>query len=109
MERKQYTTTTATDTVGTDCSHVSHFDVWSLFFFFLVLCSMASVDKQLLGTETAHSMRCKGVKSIICGLSANDIRDSFISSGADNFLLKPMPCKAKELRETLLQIVVDTR
>ena len=69
--------------------------------------SMASVDKQLLGTETAQSMRCKGVKSIICGLSANDIRDSFLCSGADDFMLKPMPCKPNELREVLGTLIIN--
>ena len=66
---------------------------------------MASIEKSLLGTETAQAMRSKGVKSIICGLSANDIKDSFISSGADDFLLKPMPCKPDALREALLKIL----
>ena len=49
---------------------------------------MASVEKQLLGTETAQSMRMKGLKSKICGLSANDLRDAFINAGADDFILK---------------------
>ena len=31
---------------------------------------MASVDKQLLGTETVHALREKGITSKICGLSA---------------------------------------
>ena len=39
---------------------------------------MTSVDKQLLGTETAMVMRARGVTNIICGLSANDIRENFI-------------------------------
>ena len=52
---------------------------------------MASVDKQLLGTETAQAMRTKGVSGRICGLSANDLRDTFINSGANDFVLKPMP------------------
>ena len=65
---------------------------------------MASVDKQLLGTETAHVMRTKGVTSIICGLSANDLKDSFMSSGADDFLLKPLPCKPNELRAVLFHM-----
>lgn len=66
---------------------------------------MASVDKQLLGTETAQAMRSRGIKSTICGLSANDIRDSFLSSGANDFLLKPMPCKPDSLREVLSKIL----
>lgn len=66
---------------------------------------MASVDKQLLGTETAQAMRAKGVESIICGLSANDLRDAFINSGADDFILKPMPCKTDDLRQLLLKML----
>lgn len=66
---------------------------------------MASVDKQLLGTETAQSMRAMGVKSKICGLSANDLRDAFITSGADDFVLKPMPCKPLELKQLLQKIL----
>jgi len=66
---------------------------------------MASVDKQMLGTETAQAMRAQGVESIICGLSANDIKDAFANSGADHFFMKPMPCKADILKGTLLGIL----
>lgn len=66
---------------------------------------MASVDKQLLGTETARAMRTKGVKKKICGLSANDLRDSLINAGADDFILKPMPCKPADLKQVLLKIL----
>ena len=50
-------------------------------------------------------MRSRGVRSVICGLSANDIRDSFIRAGADHFILKPMPCKPDELRKVLGEIM----
>ncbi|CAB9528965.1 respiration control sensor protein ArcB [Seminavis robusta] len=66
---------------------------------------MASADKQLLGTETAHTMRSKGISSRICGLSANDLRDSFINSGADDFVMKPMPCKVDELKQLLVRVL----
>ncbi|CAB9526882.1 respiration control sensor protein ArcB [Seminavis robusta] len=69
---------------------------------------MASTEKQLLGTETVQAMRSKGVQSIICGLSANDIRNHFINAGADEFQLKPIPCKVDELR-TLLIRILETR
>jgi hypothetical protein len=62
----------------------------------LIFCSFhgrASVEKQLLGTETVYAMRSKGVKSIICGLSANDVEDQFLNSGANYFMYKPFPCK----------------
>ena len=48
-----------------------------------------SVERRLTGTETARAMRAKGVESIICGVSANDIEASFLSSGADIFRMKP--------------------
>jgi len=66
---------------------------------------MASIEKQLLGTETAQAMRAKGVNSIICGLSANDLEQHFLSSGAEAFMLKPFPCKKEELTWELLQIL----
>mmetsp|Transcript_31479 Transcript_31479/g.75953 ORF Transcript_31479/g.75953 Transcript_31479/m.75953 type:complete len:940 (-) Transcript_31479:221-3040(-) len=66
---------------------------------------MASTEKQMLGTETASAMRSRGITSIICGLSANDMRDSFISAGADGFILKPMPCKPQDLQKALLALL----
>ncbi len=54
---------------------------------------MTSVDKQLLGTETAHALRGKGFDGAICGLSANDMEYSFIKAGANAFMIKPFPCK----------------
>ena len=68
---------------------------------------MASVDKQLLGTETAIAMRSKGISSKICGLSANDLRDAFIKAGADDFLLKPMPCKINDLKQVLERVLFE--
>lgn len=38
---------------------------------------MASIEKQLLGTETAQALRSMGVTSTICGLSANNLKDAF--------------------------------
>jgi signal transduction histidine kinase len=66
---------------------------------------MASVEKQLLGTETARALRAKGVKSKICGLSANDIEESFLESGADAFIMKPLPCRKEALSRELLRIL----
>lgn len=70
---------------------------------------MASVDKQLLGTEAAQAMRTKGITSKICGLSANDLRDAFISAGANDFILKPMPCKVEELKNVLRRILLEQK
>ena len=65
---------------------------------------MASVEKKLLGTETVHAMRSKGVQSRICGLSANDVEEGFLSSGADMFMFKPFPCKTDELERELHRV-----
>eukprot|EP00549_Striatella_unipunctata_P004942 CAMPEP_0118686328 /NCGR_PEP_ID=MMETSP0800-20121206/7749_1 /TAXON_ID=210618 ORGANISM="Striatella unipunctata, Strain CCMP2910" /NCGR_SAMPLE_ID=MMETSP0800 /ASSEMBLY_ACC=CAM_ASM_000638 /LENGTH=265 /DNA_ID=CAMNT_0006583355 /DNA_START=234 /DNA_END=1031 /DNA_ORIENTATION=- len=65
---------------------------------------MASVQKQLLGSETVRAMRTKGIKSIICGLSANDCETIFYQAGADAFLFKPFPCEKETLRQELLRI-----
>jgi signal transduction histidine kinase/CheY-like chemotaxis protein len=66
---------------------------------------MASTEKQMLGTETIRALRAKGFKNKICGLSANDIEQSFISAGADCFVLKPFPCNRKTLVGVLDGIV----
>ena len=68
---------------------------------------MASTEKQLLGTETVRALRSKGVKSIICGLSANDVEDSFLHAGADAFMMKPIPCKKDELRNALAKLIAN--
>ena len=62
---------------------------------------MASVEKQLLGTETVQRMRARGVTARICGLSANDMQNAFLEAGANAFLLKPLPCKADSLLQAL--------
>jgi hypothetical protein len=49
-------------------------------------------------------MRARGVTSIIVGLSANDMHSAFSEAGADTFVLKPLPCKADALTETLRQV-----
>jgi len=62
---------------------------------------MTSVEQSLKGTEATRVLRAKGVESIICGLSANDISEAFLDAGADAFVLKPFPCKEDELRVLL--------
>ena len=66
---------------------------------------MASIEKQLLGTETVRMLRVRGCRSIICGLSANDKEEEFIASGANGFMLKPFPGKSELLRAELLKLV----
>jgi len=65
---------------------------------------MTSVEKQLLGTETARKLRSMGVESLICGLSANDMEEAFMSAGSDAFMMKPFPCKPDALSQELLRV-----
>jgi CheY-like chemotaxis protein len=66
---------------------------------------MASVEKQLLGTETVVALRAKGITSRICGLSANDKEVEFLDAGADSFLFKPFPCEETTLTRELCRIL----
>lgn len=69
---------------------------------------MASVEKQLLGTETIAAMRAKGVPSIICGLSANDIEEQFLAAGANAFMNKPFPCKKEALKDEFRRMLLTS-
>lgn len=66
---------------------------------------MASVERQLLGTETVRELRKKGITCRICGLSANDKESEFLDSGANVFTFKPFPCEAKALRQELSRVL----
>jgi len=67
---------------------------------------MASVQKQLLGTETVRKIRANGFqRPIICGLSANDVEVAFYHAGSDAFMFKPFPCKKDELEKELLKVL----
>ena len=67
---------------------------------------MASTEKQLLGTEATRELRSRGVKAKICGLSANDnVKSSFLSAGADGFIVKPAPCDKAELEKILVRLL----
>ena len=70
---------------------------------------MASVQKQLLGTETVQALRAKGVQAKICGLSANDVERAFMDAGADSFLFKPFPCQKEALERELIRILANPR
>ena len=70
---------------------------------------MTSTERQLTGTETTRTLRARGCTAIICGLSANDLGSSFTKAGADDFILKPFPCKPNELRETLIRLMACSR
>ena len=65
---------------------------------------MASIEKQLLGTETVRALRSRGVESLICGLSANDLEQQFKEAGANHFLFKPFPCEKEALSAELIRL-----
>ena len=66
---------------------------------------MASIEKQLLGTETVREFRAKGVQSIICGLSANDTEELFMDAGATAFMFKPFACEKKALQAEINRVL----
>jgi len=66
---------------------------------------MASIQKQMLGTEAVRALRSKGFVGIICGLSANNMDDAFLAAGADAFMLKPFPCEEYALKKELDRVI----
>lgn len=66
---------------------------------------MASVEQQLLGTETIQALRANGVRSRICGVSANEMESAFLASGANYFLLKPFSTDRESLERDLLRVL----
>ena len=64
---------------------------------------MPCIEGPLLGTEVVRRLRAMGFTCLICGLSANDIREDFLDAGADSFLHKPFPCKTDALRAELMK------
>jgi CheY-like chemotaxis protein len=68
---------------------------------------MASVEKQLLGTEAVAALRANGVTSRICGLSANDIEMEFFDAGANAFMFKPFPCDKASMTNALRKILFE--
>lgn len=66
---------------------------------------MASVEKQLLGTEAVRELRNRGVQCRICGLSANDKESEFLDAGANVFTFKPFPCEARALTQELTRVL----
>lgn len=61
----------------------------------------------MLGTETVRALRAKGVKSIICGLSANDMQAQFLESGANAFIMKPFPCKKDAMAKAFQEVLAS--
>ena len=66
---------------------------------------MGTDDTQLLGDATVALVRKEGIKSKICGMSANDVEDQFRDSGADGFIFKPLPFRPQPLTGELLRIL----
>jgi CheY-like chemotaxis protein len=58
---------------------------------------VTGVEQSLKGTETVRLLRSKSVKSAICGLSANNLGESFVEAGANVFHMKPFPVKPEIL------------
>ena len=77
----------------------------------LIFCDqyMSTTEKALLGTDTVRALRSNGVGCVICGLSANSLEAEFMEAGADQFVLKPIPCDATDLKRMLSQITRLTR
>ena len=69
----------------------------------------ASVEKQLLGTETVRLLRARGVNSIIVGLSANDKEHEFLEAGATSFWTKPWDADMKTALLSLLDMSSSVR
>jgi CheY-like chemotaxis protein len=78
-----------------------------LHYLFLVnrLLDMASIQKQMLGTEVVPALRSKGYKGRICGLSANSMEQAFLTAGADAFMFKPFPCEPIPLQRELCRVL----
>lgn len=70
---------------------------------------MGGAEPALLGTETVVELRSRGVDCTICGLSANDIEKEFLTAGADDFVLKPLPCEPIALEAELVRITSRRR
>eukprot|EP00538_Stauroneis_constricta_P006123 CAMPEP_0119570798 /NCGR_PEP_ID=MMETSP1352-20130426/43792_1 /TAXON_ID=265584 /ORGANISM="Stauroneis constricta, Strain CCMP1120" /LENGTH=1721 /DNA_ID=CAMNT_0007620471 /DNA_START=89 /DNA_END=5254 /DNA_ORIENTATION=- len=66
---------------------------------------MSTTEKKLLGTETVMELRKRGVRSKICGLSANDVEREFMEAGANAFICKPLSCNKEELKREVERIL----
>lgn len=88
--------------LGPSCASTN----WCSFF---SLRYMASIEKQLLGTETILEMRALGFEGRLFGLSANDLEAEFIAAGADGFVIKPFPTETDALKHELLRAYFGKR
>ena len=46
-----------------------------------------------------------GFKGRICGLSANEMEDAFLTAGANAFMIKPFPCEKEPLKKELCRVI----
>ena len=66
---------------------------------------MGTDKNQLLGSDTVAKLREQGIRSKICGMSANDVEQLFDDAGADEFIFKPLPFRKDPLTRELLRIL----
>lgn len=62
-------------------------------------------EEKMLGTKAVAELRAKGVETLICGLSANQLEPEFLEHGADAFQIKPFNTSEEGMRKELLQIL----
>jgi hypothetical protein len=62
----------------------------------------------MLGTETVRELRAADFQGRICGLSANDIEEEFLKSGANAFMFKPFPTSTEAIQYELKRILFST-
>ena len=56
------------------------------------------------GTETVRALRSRGINSIVCGLSANNMEFVFLEAGADMFHVKPFPIEPQNVTGMLVKL-----
>lgn len=77
--------------------------------FDLIFLDQHIMNTDLLGSDTAKRLRQKGMSSVLCGLSGDDIASTFIDAGADCFIMKPCPCDKDHLRVELKGVLKSAR
>jgi CheY-like chemotaxis protein len=65
---------------------------------------MGTDESKLIGPEAVAELRKKGVRSKICGMSANDVEQMFDESGANAFVFKPLRFRTEPLKSELERI-----
>lgn len=65
---------------------------------------MGTDGSKLIGPEAVAELRRLGVRSKICGMSANDVEQMFDDSGANAFVFKPLRFRTEPLKSELERI-----